>query len=67
MVIAILARGGRIFLHHLAHLAVHGFLHLIGYDHQTDSDAEAMEGLESRIMALMNMPDPYLARDAGDV
>ena len=53
----------RDFLHHLAHLTVHGFLHLIGYDHQTDSQADEMEGLESRIMRSMNMPDPYLARD----
>lgn len=53
----------REFLHHLAHLAVHGFLHLIGYDHQTDSDAEAMEGLESKIMLQMSLPDPYRARD----
>ena len=53
----------RNFLHHLAHLAVHGFLHLLGYDHQTDSQADEMEGLESRIMRSMNMPDPYLARD----
>lgn len=56
---------GRVFLHHLAHLTVHGFLHLIGYDHQTDSDADAMEGLESKIMTRMKMPDPYLARDLG--
>ena len=53
----------RDFLHHLAHLAVHGFLHLIGYDHQTEQQADEMEGLESRIMHSMNMPDPYLARD----
>lgn len=53
----------RIFLHHLAHLAVHGFLHLMGYDHQTDAQADAMEALERRIMMLMQMPDPYLARD----
>jgi probable rRNA maturation factor len=53
----------RDFLHHLAHLTVHGFLHLIGYDHQTDAQAEEMEGLESRIMQSMNMTDPYLARD----
>ena len=57
----------RIFLHYLAHLAVHGFLHLIGYDHQTDSQAEEMEGLESKIMKHLNMPDPYLSRDLGDV
>jgi len=56
----------RLFLHHLAHLAVHGFLHLIGYDHQTDADAAAMEGLETKIMLLMNLPDPYLARNRGD-
>ena len=55
----------RIFLHHLAHLTVHGFLHLIGYDHQNDADADAMEGLESKIMNTLKMPDPYLARDLG--
>jgi probable rRNA maturation factor len=53
----------RAFLHHLAHLAVHGFLHLIGYDHQNDSAAEEMEGLESTIMMRMNLPDPWLGRD----
>ena len=56
---------GRIFLHHLAHLTVHGFLHLVGYDHQTDAEADAMEKLESKIMARLDMPDPYLARDPG--
>jgi probable rRNA maturation factor len=49
----------REFLHHLAHLAVHGFLHLIGYDHETDAEADKMEGLESRIMTRLNLPDPY--------
>jgi len=57
---------GLIFLHHLAHLTVHGFLHLIGYDHQNDADADKMEGLESKIMASLKMPDPYLARDIGN-
>ncbi len=56
----------RVFLHHLAHLTVHGFLHLIGYDHQTETQADAMEGLESKIMSVMKMPDPYLTRDIGD-
>jgi probable rRNA maturation factor len=56
----------RDFLHHLAHLAVHGFLHLNGYDHQTDAQAEAMEGLERKIMARLNMPDPYRAHDFGN-
>jgi probable rRNA maturation factor len=53
----------RVFLHHLAHLTVHGFLHLVGYDHQADAEAEEMEALESRIMTRMQMPDPYLGRD----
>jgi len=54
---------GRDFLHHLAHLTVHGFLHLMGYDHQTDPEADEMEGLESRIMTRLNMSDPHLSRD----
>lgn len=53
-------------LHHLAHLAVHGYLHLLGYDHQTDSEAEAMEALEREILAVMRIPDPYSA-DAADI
>lgn len=53
----------RNFPDHLAHLSVHGFLHLIGYDHQTDSEADAMEALESKIMIAMKRPDPYLGRD----
>ncbi len=52
----------RKFLHHLAHLAVHGFLHLVGYDHQSGAQAREMEGLESCIMGSLNMPDPYLVR-----
>jgi probable rRNA maturation factor len=56
----------RNFLHHLAHLTVHGFLHLVGYDHGTDTQAEEMERLESEIMMRLNMPDPYLVRDLGD-
>lgn len=56
------------FLHHLAHLTVHGFLHLIGYDHETDAQADEMEALESRIMTAMNMPDPWHdARAARDL
>jgi probable rRNA maturation factor len=54
---------GHDFLHHLAHLTVHGFLHLIGYDHQNDAEADDMEALERKIMATLQMPDPYLARD----
>jgi probable rRNA maturation factor len=49
----------RVFQHHLAHLTVHGFLHLVGYDHEIDAQANVMEGLESKIMARMDLPDPY--------
>ena len=47
------------FENHLSHLAVHGFLHLIGYDHETDTDAEVMEELERKILAQLGIPDPY--------
>ena len=54
------------FDHHLSHLAVHGFLHLIGYDHETDNEAEAMEGLERAILARLGIPDPYAHDDQVD-
>jgi probable rRNA maturation factor len=44
---------------HYRHLVAHGFLHLIGYDHQTDEDAERMEELETRILARLGVADPY--------
>ena len=50
------------FDHHLSHLAVHGFLHLIGYDHENDDDAEEMEALETQILAHLGIPDPYADR-----
>jgi probable rRNA maturation factor len=52
------------FDHHLSHLAIHGFLHLMGYDHETDDDAEAMETLEQEILAQLGIPDPYADRDS---
>jgi probable rRNA maturation factor len=45
--------------HHLTHLIVHGILHLIGYDHDSDAEAEEMEDLERRILAGLDIPDPY--------
>ena len=57
------AAEGKPFMHHLAHLAVHGFLHLVGYDHEANGDADAMEGLEIAILARLDVPDPYLLRD----
>ncbi|GAB6050540.1 rRNA maturation RNase YbeY [Hydrogenophilus islandicus] len=44
---------------HCAHLIVHGMLHLQGYDHETEPEAEAMEDLERRILARLGFPDPY--------
>jgi probable rRNA maturation factor len=50
---------GKPFNHHLAHLAVHGFLHLLGYDHENDRDAQKMERLERKILKRLAVPDPY--------
>jgi len=44
---------------HLRHLVVHGVLHLLGYDHQTETDAAAMEAREIAILAELGVPDPY--------
>jgi probable rRNA maturation factor len=54
------------FDHHLSHLAVHGLLHLIGYDHEKDDDAETMETLETEILAQLGIPDPYADRERMD-
>jgi len=45
--------------HHLQHLVVHGLLHLAGYDHETEADAEQMEALEVAALAKIGVPDPY--------
>jgi probable rRNA maturation factor len=44
---------------HLSHLVVHGVLHLLGYDHEDDEDAEEMEALETAILGALGIPDPY--------
>ena len=44
---------------HVAHLVVHGVLHIVGFDHETDADAETMEDLERRILDVMGVADPY--------
>jgi probable rRNA maturation factor len=51
------------FGHHLSHLAVHGFLHLLGYDHESDEQAETMENLERDILQRIGVPDPYLTHE----
>jgi probable rRNA maturation factor len=56
------------FAQHLAHLAVHGFLHLVGYDHRSGDEAKAMEYLETLILARLDVPNPYIVRDtAADI
>ena len=47
------------FTDHFTHLVVHGFLHLLGYDHMDDDEALAMEGLETQILASLGVADPY--------
>jgi probable rRNA maturation factor len=54
---------GKPFEHHLSHLAIHGFLHLINYDHENDADAEEMEALETEILEQLGIPDPYADRE----
>ena len=44
---------------HYAHLTIHGVLHLLGYEHANDADAERMEALERRILAGLGIADPY--------
>ena len=44
---------------HVTHLIVHGFLHLFGYDHIENSDAEKMEAIETRILTSLDLSDPY--------
>ena len=46
---------------HWAHLIIHGTLHLLGFDHEEDQDAEKMEELEIRILENLNYPNPYSA------
>jgi probable rRNA maturation factor len=50
---------------HYRHLLVHGFLHLIGYDHETDAEAERMEALETRILTRLEVSDPYAREVVG--
>jgi probable rRNA maturation factor len=50
---------GLAFDDHLTHLVVHGFLHLLGYDHEGESEAIVMEGMETRILASLGIADPY--------
>ena len=56
--------GGRGVPDHMAHLVVHGVLHLLGRDHEVDAEADAMERVEIAALALMGIADPYGDRPA---
>jgi len=58
------AAEGKSFAHHASHLAVHGVLHLLGFDHERPRDAKLMEPLEVEILARLKIPNPYLAKAA---
>jgi probable rRNA maturation factor len=51
---------------HFRHLVLHGFLHLLGYDHETAAEAEAMEAMETRALARLGVPDPYAGAELAD-
>lgn len=53
---------GKAFADHLSHLVIHGVLHLLGFDHMTDADAEIMERLEEQVLARLGIADPYASR-----
>ncbi len=53
---------GKFFKDHFIHMVVHGTLHLLGYDHQTEDEANNMESLEIRILEKMNIQNPYMEK-----
>jgi probable rRNA maturation factor len=57
---------GKTFADHVAHLVVHSFLHLLGFDHQSAGEANRMEALEVSALARLGIADPYASRVAAD-
>jgi probable rRNA maturation factor len=57
---------GKPLAHHLSHLVAHGVLHLLGWDHLTDDEADAMEALERTVLATLGIPDPYATQHETD-
>ncbi|MDE2361654.1 MAG: rRNA maturation RNase YbeY [Hyphomicrobiales bacterium] len=49
---------------HLSHMVVHGYLHLVGYDHEDERDAEQMEDMERQILGVLGIDDPYASDDS---
>lgn len=50
-------------LHHWAHMTIHGILHLRGYDHINDEEADEMESIETELLASLSISDPYLIKE----
>ena len=61
------AEQGKTFSDHLAHLVVHGVLHLLGHDHEEDAQAEEMEAIERDILEDLGIADPYTDNNKGQV
>ena len=59
--------GGIPLPHHLAHLVVHGVLHLLGYDHHKDEEAAVMEEMEAAILRALGIADPYRPQQSARV
>lgn len=57
---------GKPLLAHYAHMIVHGMLHIQGFDHETDEDAEEMEGIEREVLEKLGFPDPYASERDGE-
>lgn len=58
------SKDNKMLINHVIHLLIHGILHLFGYHHGSDTEAARMEHLEKRIMARLDLPDPYVPRMA---
>lgn len=54
---------GKTLVDHFTHMLVHGFLHLLGYDHVSDAEADIMESLEIKILSAMNIDNPYVTHE----
>lgn len=50
-------------LHHWAHMTIHGILHLCGYDHINDDEADEMEAIETQLLSSLSISDPYLIKE----
>jgi probable rRNA maturation factor len=51
---------GKTVRHHAAHLIIHGTLHALGFDHESDTDAASMEALEIKLLASLKITNPYI-------